>query len=73
MIEKYVQDFCLEECLDEVLNAVVTERPVNPYEAIAHALELKTVHEIMGIRLRSVFVRGLYVVKAQLDTNAGRF
>ncbi len=34
LIEKYIQDFALEDCLDEILNGVVTERPDNPYTAI---------------------------------------
>lgn len=73
LIEKYIQDFALEDCLDEILNGVVTERPDNPYTAIAHAIELKTTPEIIGVRLKSVFLRGLYIVKVALETNAGVF
>lgn len=72
-IEKYIQEYSLEDCLDEILNHVVTERPQNPYAAIARSIELKSTPEIMGVRMRSVFLRGLYAVRATVDTNAGSF
>lgn len=72
-IEKYIQQFCLEDCLDEILNQVVTERPSNPYVAIARMIELKTVPEIMDVRLLSLFQKGFYSVRAILSTNIGNF
>jgi len=72
-IEKYIQQFYLEDCLDEILNQVVTERPANPYVAIARLIELKTVPEIMDVRLYSTFQKGFYSVRAILSTNVGNF
>jgi enolase len=73
LMEKYIQDFAIEECLDEVLNQVVTERPPNPYVAIARLIELKTLPEILGIKLKSVLMKGHYCVKAIVLTNIGSF
>ena len=37
IIENYLQQYRLEDCLDEIINQVVMTRPANPYMAIASA------------------------------------
>lgn len=59
--------------MDEVLNAVLTERPANPYTAIAAAIELKTLPEILDIHFASVLHRDAFAVQAVLETNIGSF
>jgi hypothetical protein len=51
VIEDYLKTFCLEELLDEILNGVITERPKNPYTAIAKACEEKSLPEILDISI----------------------
>lgn len=72
-IEQYLKQFCIEECLDEVLNAVLVDRPLNPYTAIASAIELKTLPELLDVHLYSVLHRSQFSVKAIVETNIGSF
>lgn len=73
VIEKYIQQYQLESCLDEILNQVVLERPKNPYVAIAHAFESKTMPEILEVKFSPVYHRIGYAVKATVLTNIGPF
>lgn len=73
IIEKYLKDHCVEEALDEVLNYVVTERPANPFTAIAKAIELKTFPEILDVRFFAMYFQDRNAVKAVLETNIGQF
>ncbi len=73
VIEKYIQQYQLEACLDEILNQVVLERPKNPYVSIARAFESKTMPEILEVKFSPVFHRVGYAVKATVLTNIGPF
>eukprot|EP01038_Epipyxis_sp_PR26KG_P004191 gene4191-5962_t len=74
VIDDYVKSFCLEECLDEVINTVVTERPTNPYMKIAQAMEAKTMPEIIDINLIPIItIKGGMGVKALVTTNISTF
>lgn len=74
VIEDYLGLYCLEECLDEALNAVVVERPKNPYLAIASFMQTKSTPEILNISLTSVLVNGLRCgVQAVMLTNVDSF
>ena len=74
VIEDYLKTFCLEELLDEILNGVITERPKNPYIAIAKACEKKSLPEILDVSIVPYLVgRNLYGVRAILLTNISSF
>lgn len=73
LIEQYIKQFSLEDCLDEILNQVVGERPKNPYTALAHLFTMKTMPEIMDIRMKSIIHHGGYAVRVVICTNAGDF
>jgi hypothetical protein len=72
-IEKYLQQFQLETCLDEILNQIVVDRPKNPYVAIATAFESKTLPEILEVTFSPVYHRIGYAVRATVLTNIGPF
>lgn len=73
IIENYLQEFRLEDCIDEIINQVVVNRPPNPYLAIASGFESKTLPEILDVKFVSVFSYGSFAVKATLVTNLGSF
>eukprot|EP01035_Chromulina_nebulosa_P028378 gene28378-37457_t len=73
-IEDYMKHYCLEECLDEALNIVVTERPTNPYVLLTQCLESKTMPEIIDFMINPVFVsRQMYGVSVTVITNIASF
>ena len=73
-IEEYLKTYCIEECLDEVLNKVISERPKNPYMSISKAIESKTLPEIIEIKLSLIIVGGQrYGVQAKVLTNISSF
>ncbi len=73
IIENYIKQFALEDCLDEILNHVVVDRPKNPYVAIAQAFESKTLPEILDVKFLPVIHRGGFAVRATVLTNLGPF
>lgn len=73
LVESYLNTYKLEECLDEIINNVVSTRPINPYMAIANAFQSRSFPEIIDIRLNSVLHQGEYGVKASIHTNIGLF
>ena len=73
-IEEYMRHYCLEECLDEALNIVVTERPTNPYVLLTQCLESKTLPEIIDVTMTPVFVsRQMCGVSVTVITNIASF
>ena len=73
-IEEYLKTYCIEECLDEVLNKVISERPKNPYMSISKAIESKTLPEIIEIKLNLIIVGGQrFGVQAKVLTNISSF
>jgi hypothetical protein len=73
IIEGYLQEFRIEDCIDEIVNQVVLARPPNPYLAIAQGFESKTLPETIDVKFISVSCYGSYGVKASLVTNVGTF
>ncbi len=39
IIEEYLQEYSIEQVLDEVINTVIERRPPNPYVELANLLE----------------------------------
>jgi len=72
-VEDYLKLYAIEECLDEIMNEIVMERPTNPYVAISLLFEAKTLPEIIDIQFRSVIIGGDYGVQANLITNISTF
>lgn len=68
-----MQQFCLEDCLDEIMNEVVLQRPQNPYLMISTMFEAKTMPEFLNVEFKSVIVGGKMAVKAVLITNITSF
>lgn len=74
IVEAYIKQFALEECLDEIVNVVIEQRPSNPYMAIAQALETKTLAEILDVQLVPILVsHGYCGIQATVTTNIGPF
>lgn len=63
----------MEECLDEIMNEIIVERPTNPYVAMALLCESKTLPEIIDINFKSVLVAGEVGVQANFTTNIATF
>jgi hypothetical protein len=72
-VEEYLKLYAMEECLDEILNEVIIERPTNPYVAMALLCESKTLPEIIDVTFKSVLVGGEVAVQANLTTNIATF
>ena len=73
-IEEYLNLFCMEECLDEALNNIVSDRPKNPYVALANYMMSKSCSEIIDVSLSSVVMNGRRcAVKGILTTNRGSY
>ena len=69
-IEGYLKEYSIADCLDEVVNELVEQRPANPYMHISKFMETKTFGEIMDLRLKTILTtRGLVGVKATVTTN----
>jgi len=73
LIETYLKTHRLEECLDEIINHVVTGRPSNPFITLANAFQSKSFPEIIDVQLNSVLHQGVYGVKVSLSTSIGIF
>ena len=74
LVEDYISKFTLSEMLDEVLNALLEERPENPYTALGKLIEAKTMPEIIEIKLYPISVEGgAGGVEAKVITNLGEF
>lgn len=73
-IEDYLKLYCMEECLDEIVNGIIIDQPSNPYMAIAAAMEAKTLCEIIDISLSPAIVgQNIFAVQATVVTNIGPF
>jgi enolase len=73
-IEDYLKLYCMEECLDEIVNGIIVDMPSNPYMAIAAAMEAKTMCEIIDISLSPIVVgQNIFGVQATVVTNIGPF
>lgn len=72
-VEQYLKEYCIVEYLDEILNKVLLDRPVNPYIQLSDNLKSKVLPEIFSVRLENVFDNGLYGVKAVVETSLGPF
>ncbi|KAJ1403579.1 enolase C-terminal domain-like protein [Ochromonadaceae sp. CCMP2298] len=72
-LEDYLALYSMEECLDEIMNTIVVERPPNPYVAIGQLFEAKTKAEIVDIQFRPIIVSGEFGVQALLVTNITTF
>ena len=73
-LENYLSHYCLQECLDEALNEVLEKKPVNPYAALANFFEVKTMAEVMDVKLRCILIgRGGVGVEATVYTNSAPY
>ena len=73
-IENYLKEYAVQECLDEVVNELVEQRPANPYSHISKFMETKTLGEILDLKLRCILTsRGLVGVEATVFTNITQF
>eukprot|EP01032_Pedospumella_encystans_P031341 gene31341-35379_t len=72
-VEEYMKLYCMEECLDEIMNEIIIERPTNPYVAMALLCESKTLPEIIDVSFRSILVGGELGVQANFTTNIATF
>jgi hypothetical protein len=72
-IESYLKTHRIEECLDEIINQVVSLRPSNPFVTIADSFQSKSFPEIVDVNLVSVYQQGDFGVKASLTTSIGVF
>ena len=72
-IQDYLKLYALEECLDEIMNDVVIERPRNPYVRIGHLFEIKTLPEIINVDFRPILLGGSMAVQVFLTTNIATF
>lgn len=74
IVEEYLKNFALEECLDEIINDVIERRPDNPYMAIARSMESKTLPEIIEVYIYSTVVaNGCGGIEAKIVTNLDQF
>jgi hypothetical protein len=74
LIEDYLKLFCIEECLDEAVNAVIRERPPNPYKSLASSIESKTMPEILDVSFSMTLVgRSSWGVLVTVFTNIDSF
>ena len=60
-IEKYLEQYCIEALLDEVLNELVDIQPMNPYEEMARYIASKSKPEIMDVQLRPMVLTVQYI------------
>ena len=73
-VEDYLKLYCIEELIDEALNAVLEIRPLNPYVEIAKIIESKTLPEIIDIKIRPVCTANANGgILIQVITNLGTF
>lgn len=73
-IEEYLKLYAMEEVLDEIVNGIIVDMPINPYMAIAASMEAKTMCEIISIALNPVVVgANLFGVEATVVTNITAF
>lgn len=72
-VEEYLKLYCLEECLDEIMNNIVIERPTNPYMEISRLFEAKTLPEIIDIEFKPILMGGTIGVRAIVITNISKF
>lgn len=72
-VEEYMKLYCMEECLDEIMNEIIVERPTNPYVAMALLCESKTLPEIIDVSFKSILVGGELGVQANFTTNISTF
>jgi len=72
-VEEYLKLYCMEECLDEIMNEIILERPTNPYVAMALLCESKTMPEIIDVTFKSVLIGDELAVQANLTTNIATF
>jgi hypothetical protein len=74
LVEEYIGKFALTEMLDEVLNALLEERPENPYTTLSKMIETKTMPEIIDVKVYPIVVEGgCGGVEAKVVTNLGEF
>lgn len=73
-IEEYLKMFCIEELLDETLNVVIEQRPLNPCLEIAKYIQSKAMPEVVSVGISTVLVGGSsYGVDVAVTTNMGIF
>ena len=67
-IEEYMKLYCLEQCLDEIMNIIVVDKPTNPYMEISKLFQSKTLPEIIDISFQPIIISGTTGVRAVLLT-----
>lgn len=72
-IEEYMKLYCLEQCLDEIMNIIVVDKPTNPYMEISKLFQSKTLPEIIDISFQPIIISGSTGVRAILLTNVSKF
>jgi len=72
-IEEYMKLYCLEQCLDEIMNIIVVDKPKNPYMEISKLFQSKTLPEFIDISFQPIIISGTTGVRAVLLTNVSKF
>jgi enolase len=73
LVEEYMQEYCLEAVIDEVVNGVLEARPSNPYIEMSKLMEAKSTPEILHVRLGAAVVDAGAAVRAAVSTTVGVF
>eukprot|EP01036_Dinobryon_divergens_P035564 gene35564-46123_t len=57
-IEEYLKLHCIEEMLDETINSVIEQRPINPFLEISKIIEATSIPEILNVSITAVLMPG---------------
>ena len=72
LIEEYLKRFCIEEILDETVNNIIEQRPLNPFLEMARLIESKSIPEILNISISTTILSGCrFGLEATIFTNLG--
>lgn len=73
-IEEYLKLYCIEDLLDETINIIVEQRPINPYVEISKIMESKSMPEIIAVSIATTIIGGGSCgIEAIITTNLGDF
>jgi hypothetical protein len=74
IVEDYVRLYCLEEILDEIMNLIMSNRPLNPFNEISRFFLRNTLPEIFKIKISTCVVGyGYFGIYVEVTSNYGSF
>lgn len=74
IVEDYVRLYCLEEVLDEVMNLIIRNQPMNPFHEMSQFLLRNTLPEIFQVKISSRVVGfGYFGICVEVISNYGSF